>query len=161
MRDENGKNIYDLVMKYGLAGDLLRWQMRPEMFAVEIRAIVKIAADLLSDVFKDKSLKTSLDLISKAVGQNDWATLSGRCQELKSLSSQSWQGNVENKKRINELIWELRTVFPLVASVFGDNIIENARKNAACTFARSFALTMGLREKDGLQFVEIMNRVTG
>ena len=161
MRDENGKNIYDLVMKYGLAGDLLRWQMRPEMFAVEIRAIVKIAADLLSDVFKDKSLKTSLDLISKAVGQNDWATLSGRCQELKSLSGQSWQGNVENKKRINELIWEMRTVFPLVASVFGDNIIENARKNATCTFARSFALTMGLREKDGLQFVEIMNRVTG
>jgi len=58
-------DVFDLAIKYGLCSELLRWQARPVMFAQEVRARVKSAADLLSDVFKDKSLHTSLNLVSK------------------------------------------------------------------------------------------------
>lgn len=148
-------DVFDLAIKYGLCSELLRWQARPVMFAQEVRARVKSAADLLSDVFKDKSLHTSLNLVSKAVGQDDWATLSSRCQELKSLSSQSW----DNKQRINELTRELQSVFPFMASFSDANQLDSARKVAMATFARDFSSTVGLTDDDGRRFVAVMNAV--
>lgn len=149
-----GLEMFDLAMQYGLCAELLLWKENPDVFAQEVRSRVKKSADLLSDVFKDKSLETSLNLICKAIGQDDWATLSDRCQEMVSLSKQPW----ENRASLIELVASLRSVFPFMSSTSGALAQpDDAQQLAMVTFARDVSAAAGLSEDDGRRFVAVMN----